>query len=218
MSLIGMAQNAYHAVCLATAIGCGVVASGAVTLDLKAPGELAEALSAVPSNTDELVLTGHVDASELIMLRDSLPGLLRLDMGRLDIVPATIHPYAFAAMPLTSVVLPDDVAVIGEAAFAALPITEIGLPQSLDSIAPYAFAHSLLSGVEIPENTAVIGRNAFGDCRNLAWLSGGAGLKKVGEYAFHGSALSEVNLSDAARLRYVGAGAFEDCGELYAVT
>ena len=58
--MIGMAQNAYHAVCLATAIGCGVVASGAVTLDLKAPGELAEALSAVPSNTDELVLTGEL--------------------------------------------------------------------------------------------------------------------------------------------------------------
>ncbi|MDE5922955.1 MAG: leucine-rich repeat domain-containing protein, partial [Muribaculum sp.] len=182
---------------LLTAVAAIAVIPGAMALTVVAdsPGSLASALAGVPSDTRELVLEGTVYSSELAVLRDSLPMLEAIDMRGLIVRPAQIPPYAFAAMPLANVSLPDDITVIGEGAFAAIPAKELTLPARLDSIAPYAFAHSALVSLTLPDGLRVIGRNAFGDCVSLSAISGGKGMVSVGESAFHGAPLRRLDLS-----------------------
>ncbi|WP_301025845.1 leucine-rich repeat domain-containing protein [Muribaculum sp.] len=205
---------------LLTAVAAIAVIPGAMALTVVAdsPGSLASALAGVPSDTRELVLEGTVYSSELAVLRDSLPMLEAIDMRGLIVRPAQIPPYAFAAMPLANVSLPDDITVIGEGAFAAIPAKELTLPARLDSIAPYAFAHSALVSLTLPDGLRAIGRNAFGDCVSLSDISGGKGVVTVGESAFHGAPLRRLDLSHCESLRSVGARAFEGCSSLEEVS
>jgi hypothetical protein len=147
-------------------------------------------------------------------VRDKFSSLSCLDIHALAISPAEIPSYAFAAMPLTDVKLPDNITVIGEGAFAALHATSLVLPAQLDSIAPYAFAYSKLTSLSIPANLTVIGKNAFGNCVSMANVDGGSGLVTLGDNAFKCTALGSIDLSASSRLRYVGCNAFEGCSEL----
>lgn len=195
----------------------GAPAVSGVTVSLDAPGSLSGALAGLPAGTRELVLSGSASASELGLLRDSVPELVALDMRGLKLTPAEIPPYAFAATKLADVKLPDDITVIGEGAFAAIPAAAMQLPASLDSIAPYAFAHSGLVTVSLPERLRAVGSNAFGDCASLASLEGGSGLVTMGESAFHGAAFESVDMSAWRSLRSLGPRAFEGCVSLTAV-
>jgi hypothetical protein len=217
MPLIGISRGKkFHKLLAGVLLGTASNVS-AVTVALDAPGTLADALTGINADTKELTITGKVYASELSLLRDSLPNLTRLDIHALDISPASISPYAFTAMSLTDVKLPDNVTVIGEGAFAAVPLTTLALPVQLDSIAPYAFAYSGLTSLTLPAKLSYVGKNAFGNCTSLVSVDGGRGLVTLGDNAFQGTALTGIDLSGSSSLRYVGGSAFEGCSDLTSV-
>ena len=118
------------------------------------------------------------------------------------------------------------------------------VPEGVQAIGAYAFAWNPMSTIDLPDTVTQIGKNAFYNCCNLKNIDLSAvteigdqafcmydefadtavdnvlssvklGATKIGDYAFAGTALDSVDLSQVKELgKYV----FSDCGKLSSVT
>lgn len=132
---------------------------------------------------------------------------------------------------LTSVVLPRGVKVIDKCAFAGCDrLTAITLPTVLETIGEYAFAGcSALQEVTLPAAVAEVGKGAFMrctalerltvdpmsrltnlgdvalmDCPALTHIDLGQSLRSVGERAFAGTGLQELDLTSSPKVESLG--------------
>lgn len=175
----------------------------------------------------DLAVVGTLDARDFLFIADSMPALTSLNLGGVDIVPyknagtptiAMQHDFeanalptvSLMAKPLTSLVLPQSLRVIGEAALGGCTsLKTITLPETLDSIGPYAFAGcTALEKIELPAAVSVIGDGAFAYCSSLksVTVKSGSRLHSVGRHAMADcQALATVNLGN--RLTRLGEGA-----------
>ena len=79
---------------------------------------------------------------------------------------------AFGQSSLTSVIIPQNVTVIGSHSFSLSKLITVKLPESLLSIGQNAFQCTNLKNVYIPSNVTDIGNCAFNDCKSLEYFSG----------------------------------------------
>ncbi len=197
-----------------------------------------------------LEVTGEMDARDFQFIAFSLKNLSSLDLSAVNIVAyhgkeplfsttldypaASIPTAACTGKPLTTVKLPANLKVIGEAAFAGCEsLTTVQLPATLTRIDAFAFSGSGLKSVKLPATVDSVGIGAFARCHKLTTVSvtSGGVLSHVGHAAFldcpaltdvelgknlitlgndvmSGTGVSELDLSSATRLRQVGDWAF----------
>jgi hypothetical protein len=139
----------------------------------------------------------------------------------------TSYHYSFrkeeprSTVPVTSVVIPDTVTVIGNDAFRENPLLSVQLPKGLTRIGDRAFEYcGSLETVDIPDSVIAIGEDAFYGC-GLTSVSLGKSLERIGVRAFRPATEERVRLIDGAgknrltelrlpaSLKEIGEGAFD---------
>ena len=144
-----------------------------------------------------------------------------------------LPPMSFMGSKLNSIVLPASLKTVGEGAFTAAQLKEINLPEKVteiksmsfnampnlttvtgglgvEKIGDYAFANCprLESLPTMP--IAEIAPYAMLGCKNLKSFEFAASLTQIGEGAFKGSGLANIDLSKCNNLSVIGAWAFAD--------
>ena len=90
-------------------------------------------------------------------------------------------------------VIPDAVTTIGRSAFHNCNLTSISLPDSLALIVDYAFNNCTnLASIEIPNSVTSLGSYSFYNCTSLASLTIGNSVATIGGYAFYNCGLNSL--------------------------
>lgn len=165
-----------------------------------------------------------------------------LGSGTVPVVGITaIGSHAFdGCTALTSITVPDTVALIGTAAFSGCTaLEEVTLPAGISGLLDSTFQGctsltsialpdltvlgascfegcTSLAEIALPANIGNIGRNAFAGCTGLAGLTLPAGLRDIDSSAFAGCT-GLTGLTLPAGTRTIGPSAFEGCTGLAAL-
>lgn len=163
--------------------------------------------------------------------------------AKIIFLPATLTAIgegALAGAAMESIEIPASVTVIGAGAFAGAPaLKQLTFPATVTNpghalfrgcpslavvyynaalVPDYAFAEcGALRDVYLSRATTSIGRSAFRGDSSLSLLSlsrEASRLTQIGEHAFHGTAITQLDLSNHQSLTSVGAWAFADCRAL----
>ena len=117
---------------------------------------------------------------------------------------------------LTSVIIPNNVTLIGGSAFSRCRLSSITIPYGVTSIGGYAFyGCTLLTSVTIPNSVLTIGNCSFRDCSSLYSLTIPNNVTSIGEQAFDGCHLTAVRIPSSVTT--IGSNAFYNCGYLTSV-
>lgn len=210
---------------LFAAIACVALQMQAVVVENVA-GELSSRLT--DTKVTELTITGSLDARDFKYMADKCNDLTAVDLSSAKILAYEgtepvfgqqityqaneIPQTSFFGKPLTSVVLPSGVRIVGYAAFAGCEgIAQIEFPASLDSISGYAFSATGFSTLALPATVTKIGEGAFSRCEKLTSASVEAG--HIGAKAFFAdAALTDVKFGSGVTA--IGNGAFAGCKSL----
>lgn len=210
---------------LFAAIACVALQMQAVVVENVA-GELSSRLT--DTKVTELTITGSLDARDFKYMANKCNDLTAVDLSGAKILAYEgaepvfgqqityqaneIPQTSFFGKPLTSVVLPSGVRIVGYAAFAGCEgITQIKFPASLDSISGYAFSATGFSTLALPATVTKIGEGAFSRCEKLTSATIEAG--HIGAKAFFAdAALTDVKFGSGVTA--IGNGAFAGCKSL----
>ena len=210
---------------LFAAIACVALQMQAVVVENVA-GELSSRLT--DTKVTELTITGSLDARDFKYMADKCNDLTAVDLSGAKILAYEgtepvfgqqityqaneIPQTSFFGKPLTSVVLPSGVRIVGYAAFAGCEgIAQIEFPASLDSISGYAFSATGFSTLALPATVTKIGEGAFSRCEKLTSATVEAG--HIGAKAFFADAvLTDVKFGSSVTA--IGNGAFAGCKSL----
>lgn len=210
---------------LFAAIACVALQMQAVVVENVA-GELSSRLT--DTKVTELTITGSLDARDFKYMADKCNDLTAVDLSGAKILAYEgtepvfgqqityqaneIPQTSFFGKPLTSVVLPSGVRIVGYAAFAGCEgIAQIEFPASLDSISGYAFNATGFSTLALPATVTKIGEGAFSRCEKLTSATVEAG--HIGAKAFFAdAALNDVKFGSSVTA--IGNGAFAGCKSL----
>ena len=110
------------------------------------------------------------------------------------------------SQPLTSVVIGENVTIIGETAFFNNRLTSIDIPNSVTTVSQYAFFKNQLTDVVIPNGVRTIGAQAFDANPSLTKLTLGNKVTAIGASAFRDSGLTTVTIPDSVTT--IGSAAF----------
>ena len=125
---------------------------------------------------------------------------------------------AFYNSGLTSIVIPNSVAIVEESAFNHCEsLVEAHLSESMTVIEPHVFYNcGNLSSVSIPSQLVAIGSSAFYQCVSLEEVPIPPTVTAIGAGAFYGCR-SLVSVTLPIAVTSLGAGAFSDCSSLTSV-
>lgn len=155
------------------------------------------------------------------MTLDQIEEMERISDFRKGIIhiPASVESLpdgAFAGCDLLKeVILPDQMAVIGEELFKGCEnLRKIQLPTHLHKIGNWAFRDcKSLRGVSLPRSVRVIGKGAFQGCKSLSSIRIPKGVKEIAYFAFADCrSLEKVSLPKG--VEEIGDAAFRDCCSL----
>ena len=85
----------------------------------------------------------------------------------IDLIGYTAFNGSYTNLPLTSVVLPNNLVTIGESAFSYNNLTEVNIPNGVTEIYDYAFESNDLRNVVIPNSVTKMGHSVFSWNGNL---------------------------------------------------
>ncbi|MDR1341697.1 MAG: leucine-rich repeat protein [Prevotellaceae bacterium] len=178
-----------------------ITTADSMTVNLANAGTLQSIPGA--ANAKKLMLTGSIDARDVMFMRDSMPFLMELDLSG-----AAVAAYSgtggtsSSASPVTYPAnqMPHHSFYNGSTYTAKAFLILVKLPAGLTSIGSYAFSDcSGLSGsLTLPAGLTSIGSYAFSGCSGLSGsLTLPAGLATIGSYAFAGCSgfTSVINMS-----------------------
>jgi hypothetical protein len=156
------------------------------------------------TNNGTITITGYTGPDGAVTIPDVIDGLPVTDIGT----------NAFAGADLTSVVIPDSVANIGDYGFYyCVNLTNVSIPDSVTNIGAYAFSGATtgtsgggtypvivsgcpLTSITIPNSVTSIGADAFYGCLLLTNVTIGVGLTSIGDSAFvYCSDLTAINVA-----------------------
>ena len=124
---------------------------------------------------------------------------------------ASIGEFAFANFNnLSSITMASSVTSIGVGAFAGCSnLASVTIPSYVTSIGEFAFAEcSNLTAISIPYGVSSIGVQAFHECSNLASVTIPASVTTIGVGAFNNTALTSIEIP--ASVTSIGEGAFNN--------
>ena len=192
-----------------------------------------------------LTITGTIDATDFVILRDSMPMLAILDLSESTISAYTgtqgtayiingntiygansIPSCAFynlkmyvSKVSLTSITIPSSVTSISSDAFnECTGLKSINIPSSVTSIGVYAFyGCSGLTSITIPLSVTSIGDDAFAICTGLTSITIPSSIKSIGFEVFLScSGLTSITIpSSVTSISYE---AFNGCTGLTTIT
>ena len=110
------------------------------------------------------------------------------------------------SQPLTSVVIGENVTIIGETAFFNNRLTRVVIPNSVTTVSQFAFFKNQLIDVVIPNGVRTIGKQAFDANPSLTKLTLGDKVTAIGASAFRDSGLTTVTIPDSVAT--IGSAAF----------
>lgn len=131
----------------------------------------------------------------------------------------SIEGHAFAGSGLREIIIPNKVQFIGYSAFWYTPMEKLVLGTSVTTIQAYAFASTLIRELIIPDSVTSLGVETFRSCENLETITIGKGVSfipkecfwncsnlsklvflsdqvKVGDFAFDGCPIQDVNMEN----------------------
>ena len=189
------------------------------------PGSLS---TAVENNTNAttLVVTGEINAADFEFVANEMVSLTTLDLSGAKVVAYSGSPillgktnyqanaipaYALAGSKIESIVLPNDLTIIGEGAFSATKLTSITIPESVTEIGMGAFSNcDELTSVIVPSSVTTLGSHAFIDCDKLQTIT--LGVSKINASTF--ARCKSLNSVTAITLVEIGENAFKGCYSL----
>lgn len=232
------------------ALGLVSVSASALNIDNITPGNLKTRYSDIINTPDAtLVLSGKADVRDLALLKKMSNFIKTVDMSGLEIVAyeypsgdymgrttfaaGEIPPYLMAGAGVNTVILPENVKIIGESAFIGSKLESINLPVSLTKIGDFAFANSdalktahfrncielgvgvfkdcdALSDVTIDYQISEIPKSMFEGCSSFIGKIPSS-VRTVGDFAYRGTAIETLDLCN---LQKVGNYSFADMKDL----
>lgn len=172
-------------------------------------GQLKETLEKAGKNhkkVKRMKLTGSINATDFILMRDEMTALTGLNMKHVRLKSG----YARNQAGDIDIRCDKDDAIPINAFYRAMHLNYIILPDTLTIIYDNAFYESGITGsLVIPEGVTEVGMHSF-DARNLnGSLTLPSTLKKVGPYGFSSTNIScELQLPDG--LEYIGDESFKN--------
>ena len=120
---------------------------------------------------------------------------------------------------LTNIVIPKGVTSLGNSAFSRCSsLASITIPNSVTSIGESAFYWcSSLTNIAIPNGVTSIGNSAFSRCSSLASMTIPNNVTSIGESVFYGCS-SLTNIAIPNGVTSIGNSAFSSCSSLASIT
>ncbi|MDE6410500.1 MAG: leucine-rich repeat protein, partial [Muribaculaceae bacterium] len=148
---------------------------------------------------------------------DSFEGCNKIETLSLDC--ENIQDWFNKRSSLKSLILGDNVKIIGSSAFAGCGgLTSVTIPNSVSEIGSSAFEYcSSLTSVIIPNSVMSIGSSAFKNCSGLTSVTIGNSVTEIGSSAFYGcNGLTSLTIPNS--VISIGSEAFYGCSGLTSVT
>ena len=212
------------------------------TIELQAIGTLESELTAAMGGEDvgtleKLILSGPFSVADLNFIRNSLTGLISLDMRNALICESSVYffsPYVgtvflekntvcngmFSDLGLKEIVLPSTAIYIdGYAFYNCHSLSSVILPNDLEEINYEAFRNcNSLKAISIPDKVKYIGYNAFGYCSALTSVefTSTSKLDSIADNAFYDTNLKSIIIPE--QVTTIGNSAFSFCDSLATVT
>ena len=122
---------------------------------------------------------------------------------------------AFESSRIASVTICAGVKTIGDNAFLRNQLKKIVFPEGLTEIGYRAFSENFIDSITFPASLVKIGKSAFSGAKTLTVLTLPPNLKTIGDEAFLGCKLREINIP--ASVKTIGENAFAE-NEIMRVT
>lgn len=200
-------------------------------------GHLKEAIKAAGKDyikLKNLKITGQINSTDFLLMRDSMPSLTALNLKEVRIKAGG------ASSPDREPIFGGDDEIPNFAFFKKTGLNYFVFPDTLKRVKAMAFANSGISGsLIIPEGVEELENGAFTDCRGLTGtlslpstlkrITGEnvflydkftcelvlpEGLEEIGSQAFMGCTGFYGSLRLPENLKYIGSGAFSGCHNL----
>lgn len=212
-----------------------------VEISLSTPGTLAQELGDRTNEVEKLILSGPINADDVLTIQSLSNTLEAIDMRDVTIQNNMIPRGMFSGMLLSEIVLPENITGIEYAAFSGIngyyPL-HITIPESVTTIGTGLFREcSNLTSVqfssnlqEIPtetfehcerlesitniNNVRYIGYECFYGCTNLKQIELPECLQKLETWCFAESGLTSITLPDSVEL---GESNFINCSSLQSI-
>ena len=188
------------------------------TIHVPKKGTLAAVLDEKDLNAEMIVLlkiTGELNDEDFITIQ-SMTNLIEIDLLEVNLPILFGHAF-YGNKMIKKVTLPENLETIENSAFCDCEsLTTIEMPAgSLEAIGDYAFWNcKSLTSIEMPK-VETIGNYAFKGCKSLKTVTFGSDVGQIGSYAFAGTAIATVDMSQCGRGNItIGERAFSECSKL----
>lgn len=124
----------------------------------------------------------------------------------------------FVNFPITSVLMHDDITLIGNYSFyGCTNLTTIHIPNKVTSIGDNAFTRcTSLTQIILPDSVITLGEHVFSYCENLEYVKIGNGIKIIPAYAFNNcTSLKTIVLSSS--VKNILSGSMNECTSLESI-
>ena len=158
-------------------------------------------------NVEELKLTGTINGYDIMIIRDKMPNLHKIDMENVRIIA---NPYAYYqdAVNKKYSTKDDD---FGDYFFYQLSkLTEVKLPSTITRIGMYAICQTHITSIIIPDNVKTIEYGAFHGPGSINSVVFPISLISIGNSAFYNNNISNLNLSGCHNLTSIGNQSFSN--------
>ena len=134
-----------------------------------------------------------------------------------DLKVVGIAEYAFRNRSIDSVLIGDNVMVIGVNAFSQSTVKKVTFGKGVIILGEHAFSECQnIVSVKLPEKLTIIPYGLFDGCKNLKEVIFPAGLETIESYAFSRSGIEEIALP--ATVTRLDGNTFSECAELRSLT